>query len=173
MSLDLVVPHGIDAVRETFGDPESFLLVDGSVSPRWPQKILGSARLPFPLFLSWVPGQTVTRIGCHRLIVPAVEGAFEELRDADFGKNRPITPSGNRINEYGGCYAWRAVRGSARKPSMHSWAIALDLDPVENALGKEPKMDPEAVAILERHGFRWGGRFARQDGMHFQYATGC
>lgn len=172
-SVTVPVPAGYDAVRRTFGDPFTYVLDSGDVSHAWPSKILALARLPFPLYLSWLPDCAVTKISCHRLIVPVVEQAFADLAAAGFGNDRPLSVGGNDVNEYGGCYAWRAVRGSLRAPSLHCWGIALDLDPVENPLGGEPKIDHQVVDILERRGFTWGGNFGRVDGMHFQYATGC
>jgi hypothetical protein len=32
-------------------------------------------------------------------------------------------------------------------------------------------MDPRVVAIFEKWGFRWGGRWTKPDGMHFELAA--
>ena len=77
------------------------------------------------------------------------------------------------VKTYGGGYTWRMKRGQA-KPSTHSWGIAIDLNARTNAMGSAGDMDPALVALFERHGFTWGGRWsgANKDPMHFQYCSG-
>lgn len=55
---------------------------------------------------------------------------------------------------------------------MHSWATAIDYDYAGNHLGKPGRMDPMIVVAFERRGWTWGGRFARLDCGHFQFASG-
>ena len=66
------------------------------------------------------------------------------------------------------------------QPSMHAWGAAIDINPAfsdywlwHRAVGDGPadvnRIPLEIVAIFERHGFIWGGRWAHFDTMHFEY----
>ena len=52
--------------------------------------------------------------------------------------------------------------------SLHSWAIAVDVNQSENQLNMTPKLSPEFVKCFTDCGFDWGGTWTRKDGMHFQ-----
>ena len=66
-------------------------------------------------------------------------------------------------------FDFRAQRGG-RSLSLHSWGIAIDVNPKTNALGKTPTLSPAFVACFKETGFDWGGDWKRRDGMHFQLA---
>lgn len=148
-------------VRAVFGNPAPFILADGHVSPRWEEQILAGFKLSRPLPLAWDRTRTVSRIRCHRLILPFMRRAFTELcADPELW---------SAVHDYSGCYNWRAQRRAASL-SRHSWGIAIDLNADENPLGATPRMDPGVVEVFERNGFYWGGRFkSRKDGMHFEW----
>jgi hypothetical protein len=55
---------------------------------------------------------------------------------------------------------------------MHGFGGALDFNAETNELGTKGDMDPEVVAIVEAHGWEWGGRWRRPDPMHWQFARG-
>ncbi|MGH2726880.1 MAG: M15 family metallopeptidase, partial [Actinomycetota bacterium] len=38
-----------------------------------------------------------------------------------------------------------------------------------NPYGEKPRQDPRLVALMERWGFTWGGRWLVPDGMHFEF----
>ena len=71
----------------------------------------------------------------------------------------------------------RPVAGTARR-SMHAYGAAIDISTAqsdywlwkggENALWAN-RIPPEIVAVFERHGFIWGGRWRHFDTMHFEY----
>ena len=78
-----------------------------------------------------------------------------------------------------GTYVCRPV-ADAGQPSMHAWGAAIDINPAfsdywlwHRAVGDGPvyvnRIPLEIVAIFERHGFIWGGRWAHFDTMHFEY----
>ena len=163
-------PRGYDQIVKTYGDPTPWIMPDGDVQPAWREQILAPVELPFPLFLAWGDRRRLDKIYCHRLIATELYLTLEEVKHEVIDKGLALSRKG-RKNEYGGCYAWRPMRGS-RKLSTHCFGAAIDLDPEENRLGEEPTMRREVVEIFERRGWRWGGRFARLDGMHFQLATG-
>ena len=52
--------------------------------------------------------------------------------------------------------------------SLHSWAIAVDVNRAENDLNMTPKLSPEFVKCFTDAGCDWGGTWKRKDGMHFQ-----
>jgi hypothetical protein len=104
-------------------------------------------------------------VTCHRVMLPQLEGALTEIRDS--GLSASIKPG-----QYGGCYAPRFIQRDGSKPlSMHAWGLAVDLNVGDNPVGARPRMDPEVVAIMEKWGFRWGGRWSPPDGHHFELAA--
>jgi hypothetical protein len=143
------VPHGLAAIRETFGEAANAQCYAGRVT------------LPALLPLSYAD-QHVRTFACHVLVEAAMQSAFNEVHRRGLW---------HLIEDFGGCYNNRSARGLQKK-STHSWGIAFDINVHTNGLGRTPKLDGRIVAIIEDHGFRWGGRFSRPDGMHAQYATG-
>lgn len=82
------------------------------------------------------------------------------------------------LHPSGGFY-WRHIAGSSIL-SMHSFGIALDLDPKASRYwlwDREKKgqvrykntIPLEIVEIFEREGFIWGGKWGHYDTMHFEY----
>ena len=81
-----------------------------------------------------------------------------------------------------GSFYWRSVRGSNRL-SAHSFGIAIDLNTKysnywqwdckctsENVdLIYKNKIPYEIVAVFEKYGFIWGGKWYHYDTMHFEY----
>jgi hypothetical protein len=85
------------------------------------------------------------------------------------------------LHPLGGTYACRAVADTGQT-SMHAWGAAIDINTAYSDYwlwhraaggGAMPayvnRIPPEIVAIFERHGFIWGGRWAHFDTMHFEY----
>jgi hypothetical protein len=80
----------------------------------------------------------------------------------------------------GGAFNWRDIAGASRL-SPHSWGIAFDLNPRHGAYWRDRKAagpeveslrntyPQEIVAIFEKHGFIWGGKWSHFDLMHFEY----
>jgi hypothetical protein len=70
-------------------------------------------------------------------------------------------------------YNWRLIGGSTER-SMHSWGIAIDINPKENPLGSTLVTDlPQCVVdTFKRYGFDWGGDWGPEynyDAMHFEF----
>ena len=74
-------------------------------------------------------------------------------------------------------YFWRAIAGTKRL-SPHSFGIALDMNPELGAYWRwsslRPHPDqktfpPQLVALFEKHGFIWGGKWAHYDLMHVEF----
>lgn len=55
--------------------------------------------------------------------------------------------------------------------SLHSWAIAVDVNAWENGYNKKPKLSKGFVKCFTDAGLDWGGTWAKPDGMHFQMRT--
>lgn len=157
------IPHGLIDLRSVYGDPTSHVRDDGSIAPEWERRVTeGRVRFPAPLPLSWAPSQLVRGFSCHPLVADRYQSAFDEVHRRGYW---------HLLEDFGGCYNWRTARGLT-KLSTHAWGIAIDVAVGRNPLGARPTLDGRIVAIFEDHGFQWGGRWSRPDGMHFQAVTG-
>lgn len=78
-----------------------------------------------------------------------------------------------------GTYSCRAVADTGQT-SMHAWGAAIDINTRYSDYwlwrrgGGDPppyvnRIPSDIVAVFERHGFIWGGRWAHFDTMHFEY----
>jgi hypothetical protein len=65
---------------------------------------------------------------------------------------------------------WRLKRGSSSR-SMHSWGIAVDIDPAQNPMGKPLRTNIPAYVTnrAKLRGLRWGGDWRTPDAMHFEW----
>jgi hypothetical protein len=122
------------------------------------------------------PGQSlqVTRVNRVDERVRAISAELDALPAAL--KAQVLRPSGG--------FAWRKVAGEAQL-SAHSWGIAIDINtgvsdywrwrdgPPRPGRPDAPRwrnrIAPEVVAVFERHGFIWGGKWQHYDTMHFEY----
>lgn len=121
---------------------------------------------------AWISEHIVTRevpilgrVTCHRVMLPQLRGAMQELIDRGLaGLIRP--------EQYGGCWVPRFIANDpSRGLSLHSWGIALDLNVPTNLRGTRGDMDPRVVAVMESWGFAWGGTWSDPDPMHFELAA--
>ncbi len=162
-------PHGDEEVNAFYGwDPDKYLLANGEPSGAWERDMLRAAQLPDALsFL----GSPVHTIRCHRKLVDRYEATYREIHKAGLWK--VVVP-------FAGAYCFRLVRGGETL-SLHSFGAAVDHDVARNPLGADPSVcsfgntaeGQAVVAIFERNGFFWGGRFqGRKDAQHFQFGTG-
>jgi D-alanyl-D-alanine carboxypeptidase len=77
-----------------------------------------------------------------------------------------------------GTYNCRVVADTG-EPSPHSYGIAIDLNlafsdywfwrPHAGKIAYRNRMPDQIVAIFEKHGFIWGGKWYHYDTMHFEY----
>ena len=106
---------------------------------------------------------------CHRVVVPALQGALNEIAAVGLGGAIDVA----NTNRYGGCFGPREVRAAGGTTggnlSRHTWAMAIDMNTVTNAMGAVPTMDCRVVWIFRKWGFAWGGNFSTPDGMHFEW----
>jgi hypothetical protein len=141
-------------VKEIFGEFAASPRGDGTldVEPSWEQENIVTGRIP-----------VLGEVTCHRLILPLVRAALEDLESHGLGRlvNRA---------DFGGCYYPRYIASDAGTGiSHHSWGIAIDLNVSEGLPGRQPTIDRRIVDAFERQGFIWGGRFLIPDGTHFEF----
>lgn len=78
----------------------------------------------------------------------------------------------NEIKTFDGCYAYRTVRGTSHLISLHSWAMAIDLNASAEKLGQETThFTDEFIKTMKKYVY-WGGNFSRPDPMHFALYNG-
>ncbi len=146
------------AASQLFGSFRYVVNEDGTIEqdPSWVRRYIVRARVPI---LRWVT--------CHRMMVPQLAGALAEVKGAGLASKIDLAD----FREAGGCYVARKMLWDPSLPvSMHAWGLAIDFNVSTNRYGASPTMDPRIVAIFERWGFRWGGRWKTPDGMHFELA---
>jgi hypothetical protein len=82
-----------------------------------------------------------------------------------------LTLSGlhREIKTFDGCYNVRRIRGVADAWSVHSFALAIDLNAKTNQLGGEVTFSPAFLQVWRNHKWILGADFKRKDGMHFEY----
>jgi len=126
--------------------------------------------LPYPMRIAWDLDTYVKTIMCHKLIKDKLYAVFVDIL-AYYGYEKIVELG---IDLFGGCFNYRHKRGGLDW-SMHSWGIAIDLDPARNQL-KETKRTarfarPEykpMIDIFYKHGFISLGREENFDWMHFE-----
>jgi len=149
---------------------QTAFLTGGSVAQAvgtFSYSVLGGGRIaPDP---AWVAAnirtETVPILGqvtCHKVMLPQFRAALIEI--VQRGLADEINPG-----EYAGCYYPRFIAGSTSL-SLHSWGIAFDVNVPGNLRGTVGEIDRDVVAIFEKWGFAWGGRWRYTDPMHFELA---
>lgn len=150
---DAVLPQAL--VKKHFGEFSIRRTVLGFVpDPAWVRADIVARVLP-----------VLGTVRCHRGVVDQLAMAMAELDRAGLAH---VVDRGD-FGRQGGCYNPRALRGGDGRLSRHSWGIAVDINVAANPLGARPRMDQRLVAVMERHGFTWGGRWLRPDGGHFEW----
>jgi hypothetical protein len=100
------------------------------------------------------------RIYCNKDMIKPLGDAFRNLIERGHV---------DELKTWDGCFNIRKKRGLASL-SLHSWALAIDVNAFENGLNQEPKLSQGFVRCFTDAGFDWGGLWKRKDGMHFQLA---
>lgn len=113
--------------------------------------IMWQTQVDFP----WFPAK---RIYINTDFKTKLWSAFTELQAANLH---------HEIETFDGCYVERKVRGS-NKISLHSWAMAIDLNASKEKLGQVVShFTPDFIAVMVKYVF-WGGNYkGRKDPMHF------
>ena len=139
---DAVLP--LSQVKLRFGEFALPSLNRGRPDPTWTRANLVSRRVP-------ILGQ----VRCHRLVVGNLAKAMADVEHQ--GLRGQIDMADFR--RQGGCWSPRLLRNS-RGLSRHAWGIAVAL---------KVTGDERLIRTMARHGFVWGGGFARRDATHFEW----
>lgn len=121
--------------------------------------------------VAWLP-----RLGGGSLLFSTANGAADALERV----SAELQALPKRFHRYlmppGGSFACRVIAGTGRR-SMHAYGAAIDIAVKHSAYWQWDgaklhwcnEIPPEIVAIFEKHGFIWGGRWYHYDTMHFEY----
>jgi hypothetical protein len=116
----------------------------------------------------------------HAISITSVNGVDRHLAAVSRELDELPTEDKKFLYPIGGTYACRGV-ADLGQTSMHAWGAAIDINTRYSDYwlwhrghdGVPPdyvnRIPQEIVAIFERHGFIWGGRWAHFDTMHFEY----
>ena len=128
--------------------------------------------LPYEMKIAWNVDNKIDQFYCHKKVAEPMQAIFEDALK-QYGVEGIQTLG---LDLFGGCLNVRKMRGGSRY-SMHSWGIAVDLDPQRNKLRWNSKRAIFAKSeyeefwdIVERHGAISLGRERDFDWMHFQFA---
>ena len=112
------------------------------------------------MFLTF-KGRSVAKVYCNDEMKAPLFRAFQNIVGRGLKQE---------VKEFGGCFNIRKSRSDDRW-SVHSWGMAIDINPTENPLGSPGKLSPGLVMCFTDEGFIWGGSWKVPDPMHFQYCT--
>jgi D-alanyl-D-alanine carboxypeptidase len=115
----------------------------------------------------------------HVVPITSVNGVDRQLAAISRELDELPAEAKRYLYPLGGTYVCRHVADTGQT-SMHGWGAAIDINPglADYWLWHGPgghvrvyvnRIPPEIVAVFERHGFIWGGRWAHFDTMHFEY----
>ena len=128
--------------------------------------------------VSWLPSSENSKI-----LVTTINGVSEKIKaiSLELDTMKHLRPY---LSNIGGTFNWRKVAGS-NQLSPHSYGIAIDINVKWSHYWQwdypDWKSDPdmevryrnnipfEIVAVFEKHGFIWGGKWYHYDTMHFEY----
>lgn len=127
--------------------------------------------LPYKMKLAWSTEVKISRFSCHKLVKDNLENIFKDVL-AYYG---PVGVEKLGLDLFGGCLNIRNKRNGSTL-SLHSWGIAVDIDPLNNKLkwGKDkaklarPEYNTFWEIVEDNGGFSLG-RIHNYDWMHFQF----
>ena len=142
------------------GNPENIRITDD-----WESKNIVKVTIPQ---LVGVKGASASgTIRFHRMAAKQLVAMWDEWENAGLI---------DHVLSYSGSFVPRFIRGSKTVLSNHAFGTAFDINVPQNMLKATPALVGktgsvrELVPIAHKHGFYWGGHFARLDGMHFEVA---
>jgi hypothetical protein len=145
----------IELIKRVFGEFEYVTRQDGSIVivGEWVQQNI--VKVPI--------NENVLQI--HRLIEPQVKNILIDLGCANLIEEFDITHGG-------GGFCPRHILWNHSKPlSLHSWGIAIDLNPIKYPYGSTLKPRNDVIDIFTANGFSWGGYWQTKDPMHLEWRS--
>jgi hypothetical protein len=123
----------------------------------------------------WLPKKAHQRLRVNRLngVAAALQAVSQELDELPANYDVYLYPSA-------GTYVCRVIAGT-RRLSAHGYGIAIDIglkrsdywrnsgQQKDGSYTYKNQVPAEVVAVFEKHGFIWGGRWHHYDTMHFEY----
>lgn len=129
-------------------------------NPNSPKALASMVKLAIPGELQ--PDCLPDHVYCNKYFADKFLTALENLKEENIL---------SEFKEFGGIFSVRPVRGGST-PSLHSWGLAIDINPSTNPLQKTSKkrtLSDKFIKCFKDAGFDWGGDFkSRFDPMHFQ-----
>jgi D-alanyl-D-alanine carboxypeptidase len=119
--------------------------------------------------VEWLPAS-----GGGSVEVTAVNGIAERLRAVSEEIERLPVAIKRFAYPSAGAFNCRTVKDTGKR-SMHAYGAAIDLNAkfadywLWSKAGYRNREPYEIVAIFERHGFIWGGKWGHFDTIHFEY----
>ena len=125
--------------------------------------------------ITWLPGTAKQRI-----MVTSVNGVARRLQAVSTELDALPGDLKRYLHPIAGVYNCRPIAGTGRL-SVHAFGAAIDINPAFSDYWLWSKRSPgsraayrnripsEIVAVFERHGFIWGGKWDHFDTMHFEY----
>jgi len=160
-----IIPNGLLEIKQVYGNPD--LNHDGTLDHWFVKNRLDIFELPYPMVLSWKPSVHVKYIQCHIDVGEIIIDAFTEILKH---KGESYLESMG-YNVYGGCFNFRPKRNN-QGLSVHSWGVAIDINPHIAPYGKEGSQPGFIIDAFCKRGFEWGGTWKYKDPMHFQACRG-
>jgi hypothetical protein len=133
-------------VKARFGEFALPSLHRGRPDPKWTRVNLVTRKLP-----------VLGRVRCHRLVIDDLGKAMADVAGQGL---RGLVDVG-AFRRQGGCWSPRLLRDArGGKLSRNAWGIAVTL---------KVTADERLIRTMAKHGFAWGGGFARPDATHFEW----
>ena len=137
--------------------PKGLVIID----PAWCAAHLSEVTPPFDLRTP--AGARVRTVRCHELVAPRLEASLRELQE------QSLT---HLLTTWDGCQVPRHMTWDPDRPlSYHTWGLAFDVNARSFPYNSKRRQDSRLIALLERHGFLWGGQWHTPDPMHFEISA--
>ncbi|HRK24637.1 MAG TPA: M15 family metallopeptidase [Beijerinckiaceae bacterium] len=118
----------------------------------------------------WLP-----KSGGGTVEITSINGVADRLRAVSEDLDRLPLEIRKFAFPSAGTFNCRTVKDTGAR-SMHAWGAAIDLNTRysdywlwSKGKGYRNRIPFEIVAVFERHGFIWGGKWGHYDTMHFEY----
>ena len=123
----------------------------------------------------WLPRKAATRV-----LMTRINGVAARLAAVSAELDALPEPITKYLTPIGGTYHCRSIAGAERL-STHAYGIAIDIalahahywrwakPGADGSYAYRNSIPHEIVAIFEKHGFIWGGKWYHYDTMHFSY----